>query len=414
MILNILRSTSGKKDKAKAVEWASKWDKDMFKYAYNPDLVYNLKFGGINYQSLKEFCIEDLELLKKILTKTIAGNAARNAVMEHCKVHGDLVKLICNKDLDCGVTATTLNKVFGKGFVPAFDVQLAIEVPIEKLTLPLLGQLKYNGVRVLAFCTKGGVVFRTRNGKFFKFPKLAEKLMHGYKCYPRECVLDGELCFGDSKGRNHTEISGIVNSAIHGNDIKDFKNELVFNVFDILDIKDFEDQVCNQAYDVRWEKLNAYIRELASEVALENRIKIAETYVFHTYEDINNKYNELYLQGYEGLILKNSRHLYKYKRSAEWVKIKAVKTADLSVVAVNPGKDKYEGMIGSLSCTGNVEGKLVHVDVGTGLSDADRLLSEDHYLHECVELKYNEVIWNKEKGGYSLFLPRFVTIRGDK
>ena len=416
MILKELRNTGSSTAKRHILQtMADTFDKKMFQYAYSPDLTYGVKYNYIHWDGVRQPSQMDFILLDKLIHRKLVGNGARTEIDNHCREYGDLVKLICNKDLDCGVTATTLNEVFGKGFILLFEVQLAKEVTITKLTLPMVGQIKYNGVRVVAHIRKDGVTFRTRNGKYFAFPELAKRLHKGHGDFDKDIILDGELTYGDSKGLDHTGISGVVNSAIKGNPIKDIRQDIVFTVFDIMEISDFYKQDCRLVYKDRFRFLDDYIHYLWEGLSTEEArsIQIAKSFIFNSYEDIQIKFKELLEEGYEGLILKSWNHYYSFKRSTDWVKLKATNTADLLCTDVLTGKGKYSGMVGSLICKGMVEGREVTVNVGSGLSDADRSLSFTHYIDHKIEVKYNSVILDKVSNLWSLFLPRFNTIRGD-
>ncbi len=414
-ILHKLRAEPGKIGKEILLRRADTFDKEMFKLAYDMSKMYNLKFNHINWNTVKPLHDMDKIVLNSLLSRSVTGMAARELVEAHCKQYGDLVKLICNKDLDCGVSATTLNKVFGKGFVPVFEVQLATEVDIADVTLPIAGQLKYNGVRVIAIIEDQGVTFKTRNGKEFKFPFLAERLAPLRQAAPYDFILDGELAIGDSKGTNHTDVSGIVNSAIKGTPINGlFHPNLVFNCFDCLPLKEFYAQECTHIYVSRFEQTKNILMALYSINSEHQKyVKLAETYEFSTREAIQAKFEDVLANGYEGLILKKWNHKYTYKRSKDWIKLKAVDTVDLVCTSVEEGTGKYEGMIGALVCEGIVEGYQVEVRVGSGLTDNDRAKSVLDYIDHKIEIKYNTVIQDRLTGQHSLFLPRFVTIRGD-
>jgi hypothetical protein len=57
---------------------------------------------------------------------------------------------------------------------------------------------------------------------------------------------------------------------------------------------------------------------------------------------------------------------------------------------------------------------IVRVGVGSGFSDKQRKeLTPDAILDKIVTVRYNVKIQD-EKGGWSLFLPRFIGIREDK
>ena len=53
------------------------------------------------------------------------------------------------------------------------------------------------------------------------------------------------------------------------------------------------------------------------------------------------------------------------------------------------------------------------MNVGSGLTDADREQDHKKFLGKIIEVVYNEKIKAKD-GTFSLFLPRFVTVREDK
>jgi DNA ligase-1 len=414
-ILHKLRAEPGKIGKEVILRKANTFDKEMFKLAYDMSKMYNLKFNHISWSTVNSLHDMDKILLNNLANRSVTGTAARELVESHCKQYGDLVKLICNKDLDCGVSATTLNKVFGKGFVSVFEVQLATEVAIADVTLPIAGQIKYNGVRVIAIIEDKGVTFKTRNGKEFKFPFLAERLAPLRQAVPYDFILDGELAIGDSKGTNHTDVSGIVNSAIKGTPISGiFHPNLVFNCFDFLPLKEFYAQECTHVYAARFAQVRNMLMALyCINSEHEKYVKIAETYEFNTREAIQAKFEEVLANGYEGLILKKWSHKYTYKRSKDWIKLKAVDTADLVCVSIEEGTGKYEGMIGALVCEGLVKDHWVRVSVGSGLTDNDRDKRAIDYLYHKIEIKYNTIIQDRVTEEYSLFLPRFVTIRGD-
>ena len=95
-------------------------------------------------------------------------------IQEFCisnKGYEDLIYAIVCKDLTVGVTATTINKVWGKNFIPQFSVMLAekyFDDPVKYLpegTSFILTE-KLDGVRcVLLFDENKEPHFFSRNGK---------------------------------------------------------------------------------------------------------------------------------------------------------------------------------------------------------------------------------------------------------
>jgi len=115
-----------------------------------------------------------------------------------------------------------------------------------------------------------------------------------------------------------------------------------------------------------------------------------------TVEEIHGIMDRQVSLGDEGLIL---RSLYD---PSKWLKVKTKFTADVLVTDLLAGGGKYTGMLGAfITKYGNV---------GTGLTDADRVLYNDSkYIGSLIEVEYMELTkYNK------LRHPRFVRIRNDK
>lgn len=388
--------------KQQTLKSATALDRQVFRYAYDKNKTFGVTFAKIG-PTIGEPNVEMFELLDRLANRSLSGHAAINAVEAFAAKHGDLIKLVCNQDLACGVAATTVNKAW-PGLIPQFKVQLAKEVPIEKLKYPLYMQLKYDGVRIIITKKDNVVTFRTRNGKQIFLPFCEDQLTVSL---PNNIMIDTEVTIKEGTTVDRTKVSGMINSArSHG--IID-EQILVFNAFDYMPVHDFEACICNTPYIDRLAKLKEIIDAANTPV-----LTLALTWIARTPAQVNEVYMDTISQNLEGLILKSPTHLYSFKRSADWVKLKEVKTADLLCVDWAPGTGKYEGMIGALVCEGVVEGKQVLVSIGSGLTDADRADHPSDYLSNIIEVKYNSVIQDSKTGRWSLFLPRFVCVRFDK
>lgn len=376
-----------------------------FVYAYHPESIYNMKWANYDVDNLGEPREEMFTLLNDILDKRISGQAAKDAVHEYAEKFGDLIKLVTNKDMRCGVSATLFNFVF-PGSIPQFKAMKAQEVPLKDLKYPLLAQLKYDGVRLITTISgpDRDVTFRTYNGKKVNLPMLEMRLKQAHLT---NCVLDGEIVYGDGKLEDRGSISGAINSAMHGGRIDE--TDVVYHVFDFLTREQFETQSSKDPYDIRWDMLRGVIK-----VIDDPSVQLAITNEVHNAEGAQQLFEGCLAMGYEGLILKHKHHLYEFKRSKNWIKAKAIKTADLTCIGIEDGTGKYEGMIGALKCAGKVDGKDVVVKVGSGLTDMDRAIAPSYYFGQSIEIKYNSVVQDKTTEQWSLFLPRFVKVRTDK
>lgn len=410
-IFERLQTTRSLIEKEIILSHATALELKIFQYAYNPELTYGVTFGDadITINTESPLAFEALfDILNRLASRELSGGAARAAVDKYAFHNGQIIKAICNKDLRCGVTATTLNNVFGKDFIPKHRIQKAIEVPLDKLSYPLLAQVKYNGVRVTAHMTAERVIFKSSGGHEFEFPKLGSLMLMNLQ---PGFVYDGELCVGDSKGLDHTSVSGYQNSALKGTPIS--VDGLRFNIFDCLTLAEFASQKCELSYSYRLARLLANLKFKYNIGGLTS-ISIDEGKFVCNHDEAQKYFEDLYSQGYEGLILKSPKHKYEFKRSKVWIKVKAVKDADLLVYDIQEGENKYTGQIGGLVCRGIVEGKNVKVTVGSGLSDDERAYDPNEFVGKIIEIKYNEVIIDNKTGEYSLFLARFIRVRHDK
>jgi len=73
--------------------------------------------------------------------------------------------------------------------------------------------------------------------------------------------------------------------------------------------------------------------------------------------------------GGEGVMLRRPGSLYEHKRSGALLKVKRFETHEAVVTGYEPGKGKYEGLVGALLC--RFRDKLI--EIGTGLTDELRL-----------------------------------------
>jgi ATP-dependent DNA ligase len=406
-LITELNEQNGKLWKQACLKGISNPDWSTFVVAYDPYSMYHQKFKDYDMDNLGEPSAMMFNILEKLTTRQVTGQAARDMVINHAKREGDLIKLICNKDLRCGVTATTFNKAH-PGSIPVFNVQLAKEVPVDTLKYPLIAQIKYDGVRLIAINDSGVVTFRTRNGNTVNLPKL-QALLESVGAH--DYILDGEIVYNMGTLDGRTGISGAINSAMHGGTVDE--SDMVLHVFDAMKLQDWQAAKCIHPYNYRFQIANAILDRLSSD-----QFRPAPSLKLESPKDVELYFEVLLEQGYEGLILKSDTHKYTFKRSKDWVKLKEIKTVELNCFGWKEGDGKYTGQIGTLSLEGEVEGEHVVVQVGSGLTDEDRARTTDgymdYYLDELIEIKYNSVIPNATKTGFTLFLPRFVRVRTDK
>ena len=120
--------------------------------------------------------------------------------------------------------------------------------------------------------------------------------------------------------------------------------------------------------------------------------------------------------GYEGVMIKDRFGVYECKRSTQWLKWKPVITVDLTVIGVEEGTGRNVGKLGAFICEGDDQGKKIHVNVGSGLTDKNReefWENRDNLIGQVVEIKADAITQTQDTNDiYSLRFPRFERFRG--
>lgn len=147
----------------------------------------------------------------------------------------ELAKAIVTQELKIGVTATTLNTVYGKDFIPKIGCMLGTlygDVGPEKTKWPCIVTEKLDGIRRILVKENGVCRCYSRSGH--EDTGLVE-IIEDAKYLPNNTVYDGELLaagtFKDCIAQRQATNS-IANS-------KGEKTGLTFNVFDMVPLDEF-------------------------------------------------------------------------------------------------------------------------------------------------------------------------------
>jgi hypothetical protein len=349
-----------------------------------------------------------LENLNSMINREVTGNAAiaylTNILQSTSADDAEVIKLIIQKDLKCGVASGSINAVWPK-LIPDYPVMLCAQFEqklVDKITWPAAVQLKMDGMRVNAIVHKGKCEFRSRNGKELNLLGYLESefiaLANG-----KDVVFDGELLVrnADNNISDRQTGNGILNKASKGT-ISDSEAKLVIaTIWDMIPYASFLLGYHNEAYSVRLKAL--------SNLDFPNSIRVIEHQEVNSYEEALTIFESYLSQGQEGIILKDYKGPWENKRAKHQIKFKGELECDLKLVGFQEGTGKYEGMIGALMCES--EDGVIKVNVGSGLKDEDR--KETYSIGQIVAVKYNARIKNKQ-GEESLFLPIFIEARLDK
>lgn len=358
-------------------------------------------------------------MLDNMASRRLTGNAAVAAVSKMLgrldPSSAELFGRIIKKDLRAGFSESTVNKAI-PGCIPTFDCMLAHKFEADRVKkFPVFVEPKLDGVRVLAFCDldKSQVRFFSRSGKeFTTFDHLKEPLLNVIGATRVDLVTD-EDDQEQADALLHVVFDGEVVSGSFNKTVGDVRRkdeqatDAEFNVFDVLPFAAFQ-----RDDKGGYQPAGPYVRRRQLlERIVKGRpgpIKAIPRYIVNSVTEIHSIYEQTRAMGLEGLIVKDPAGLYHRRRNHGWMKIKAEESVDVRIVGVEEGTGKNVGKLGALI----VEYKGVKVNVGSGLSDAQRdefWQLQDEVVGRLIEVEYHEVTADG-----SLRHPRFVRFRDDK
>lgn len=331
-----------------------------------------------------------------------------NQFDEHTK---DVLAQVIGKSWTTTVGASLLNKVFGAGFIPVFEVQLAF--PYDKKINGYSDKdvfvvtQKLDGFRAVVEVKDGKVVsVKTRKGKVIDgltelrndFEKVLDASLGHF-------IFDGELLLEDPENKwtsgERFQKTGQMISA-------DGECQgLGYHIFDALPHAEF---VAGQSTLPYIERRKNYLEtfnagDLVRPVPVLGTADKAGIPAWSDYATA---------QGFEGVMLNDPNAKYETKRTKGLLKVKKMHTADLLVVGFEEAIDgKNRGGLKSLIVQLDEDNTF---NVSSGLTEEQREHiwdNQDEYLGKIIEIKFFEETTNKN-GGRSLRFPVVLGFRDDK
>ena len=361
--------------------------------------------------------------LTGFVTRNVTGNTARTMIETMMKSAtkkewNGWYRRILIKDLRCGVSEKTINKVVEKKYasyaIPVFGCQLAHDSANHesKVSGKKLIEVKLDGVRVITIVRSGGRVdMFSRNGKeLANFPHIVEQISAVVKAKSTsknmDIVLDGEIMSSSFQD---------LMKQVHRKDNIE-AGDAILNLFDVLPLEDFEKGFYNKSQTVRSSMVQHWVGEnhamLPNITCLANELVDLDTAEGQLrFKEINS---QAIVGGYEGIMIKDPDAGYECKRSVAWLKLKPFIEVSLTVTAVEEGTGKNIGKLGALVCEGVDDGKEIKVNVGSGLTDDQRVVyweNADSIIGDIAEVRADAITQNQD-GTYSLRFPRFKGFRG--
>ena len=311
---------------------------------------------------------------------------------------------IITKSARIGCDVKSVNKAFGKEFIPQWEVQQSYNIeksPLKENEWFSLSQ-KLNGVRGTFF--EGKLI--SRQGK--EFSGLDHIIEDIGRLFPDadSRVLDGELVRVNAEGLSDNE-NFRVSAGILSQDDAD-KRCMQLIVFDVLPKSEFVEGESALTYKERL----ATLREMGERVAglgLDHVTMVEVLYTGYDAAMIDHYLDKMVSEDKEGLMLNRDSKYYR-KRHNGILKVKRFYTVDLKVQAVEEGAGRLAGKLGSFV----VDYKGNTLNVGSGMTDEQReeyWLRRDGLPGRVIEVKYKEESSDKKTGQHSLQFPIFVSLR---
>lgn len=365
--------------------------KEVLKFIYNPYCKTGISEAKLNKAMNSLAVIRDipleaaLEYFSTHQTGTDEDLAfARDFISSCNRLHGaDAARLACaivTQNLKIGITATSLNKVYGDDFIPKIGCMLGTlyeNVGHAKTKWPCIVTEKLDGVRRILIKENGVCRFYSRSGH--EDTGLVEILAEA-KYLPNNFVYDGELLakgtFKDSIAQRQA-----TNSLAN---LKGNKTGLNFNIFDMVPVGDFYAGYCKISAQERKIRLAATLKDKSLQLIDEDWWRRIQAFGIeqelqhikavpilgqvNSLAEAEPIVENIWALGGEGIMLNTIEGPYEVKRSKHLLKVKHTEEHILTVVDILEGTGKYEDAMGSIVV--DYKGSLV--GVGSGFTDEQR------------------------------------------
>jgi DNA ligase-1 len=366
---------------------------------------------GLPWEAFKELC-------HLLYTRQLTGHDARDAIELALSAStqqqwNDWYRRILIKDLRCGVSEKTINKI-KKNAVPVFECMLAHDGANheKKVVGKKLLEPKLDGVRVITIINADNktATMYTRNGKLLEnFSHITAALEANIELFERSIVLDGEMV--------SSSFQALMKQVHRKSDVQSEDARLM--LFDILPLSEFQKgkSVLGQK---RRSNLLRSMKPAFEKVGSIDIIPQIEVELDTAVGELQFKqYNKDAIEaGFEGIMIKDVDAIYECKRSVSWLKQKPFIEVSLAVVAVEEGTGKNEGRMGALICEGEDDGKTIAVNVGSGFTDDQRIefwTNKESMVGQIVEVRADAATISQDsESTWSLRFPRFLRFRGFK
>jgi DNA ligase 1 len=366
------------------------------------------------------------QLAESLYRRELTGHAARDAIKLAMDVAtksqwNDFYRRILIKDMRAGFGEKSVNTVAKKQkkpqyAVPVFECMLAHDSANHeaKLTGAKILQPKLDGVRAITVVDYESktVTMYTRNGKVLdNFGHITSYLEGFMEEFGRSYVLDGEVVsrsFQDLMKQVHRK------SDVQATDAR----LCLFDIVPLIEFKAGKSVMAQKRRSLFLKNFENIFNDSGFiEIIPQIEVNLDEFLGELEYKDYNKKAVE---EGFEGIMIKDPNAIYECKRTVSWMKSKPFIEVSLTVTAVEEGTGKNAGRLGALVCEGVDDGKRILVNVGSGLTDDQRIefwtahqVDPKSVVGQVVEVRADAATRSQDSQDvWSLRFPRFLRFRG--
>ena len=367
------------------------------------------------------------KLADQLHNRELTGHDARDAILLTRDIAtmdqwNKFYRRILIKDLRCGVSEKTVNKVakkFPQFSIPIFTCPLAHDSANheKKMVGQKQVEVKLDGVRVITIIqgdTSHGNFSRvemfSRNGKqFHNFGHIISEIEEVIKDNPPpyDLVLDGEVMSANFQD---------LMKQVHRKDGKQ-SDDAVLHLFDMCPLSEFQKGVWDKDQAFRSQAVKAWVDQH------KGVLKHVQTLDWEDVDLDTQEGQERFVElnkaavdgGYEGVMIKDPEAPYECKRTHSWLKAKPFIEVTLKVVAVEEGTGRNEGRLGAVIVEGEDDGYNYSLNCGSGFTDdqRDKFWAERASLiGDLIEIRADARTQSQDSETYSLRFPRFKCFRG--
>ncbi len=421
--------------------------KHIMKFIYNPYITTGIKASkldnadmGVRIVIVEEFL--DYFSVSRTGTQSEVNFAYDFITSSEDEMQQWLATGMATKNLQTGVSVTTLNKVYGKGFIPIIGIMRGVQAP-EHFSDIYIATEKIDGNRRLIMVKDDCVEVYTRSGR--RDTGLVE-IEEQARCLPPGYVCDTELAaVGDYA--DSIELRQATASIANSKGVRTGAKALVFDMIKQADydngisrlgalgrktllaavMRDTRSVEYLHAWFTKYDmehgtnysnSVNALSRAILPASETPNIMALPILGIVRNREEALDLAQPIWDTGGEGLMLVQYMSPYEVNPNPRktLLKIKATKEFTCRCIDVLEGTNKYEGTLGAVLVAYKAsDGNIYHVKVGSGFADFQRDLYWDEpelIINKMIEIEsFGES--KNAAGSYSLNCPIFKRIVGD-